>query len=92
MALGIKTFYSVKSFPPDNTCLMLFNSLNVSHLHYPTILINGISQNLITTLEEQLKWGVKACFNRGKFDSFSYQEIKHNIFPIRILLDLKAVT
>ena len=47
MALGIKTFHSVKSFLPDKTCLMLFNSHVGSHIHYPAILINGISQNLI---------------------------------------------
>ena len=92
MACGIKTLYSVKSFLPDKTFLMLLNSLVISHIHYPAILINGMSQNLITTIEKQLKWGVKACFNRRTFDSFSDLKLKHNIFPIRILLDLKAIT
>ena len=54
-------------------------------------ILNEISQNLITTLEKQLNWGVKACFNRRN-DSSSDLKIKYNIFPIRILLDLKAVT
>ena len=79
-------------FLPDKTCLMLLNSLVISHIHYPALLLNGISQNSITTLEKQLNWGVKACFNRRKYDSSSDLKIKHNIFPIRILLDLKAVT
>ena len=63
MACGIETLYSVKSFPPNKISLLLFNSLNVSHIPYPTIFINGISQKLITTLEKHLNWGVKACFN-----------------------------
>ena len=29
----------------------------------------GISQNLITLLEKQLSWAVKACFNRNKADT-----------------------
>ena len=92
MPCGIKTLYSVKLFLPDKTCLMLLNSLVISHIHYPAILSNGISQTLITTLEKQLNWGVKACFNRRKYDSSSDLKMKHNIFPIRILLDLKAVS
>ena len=91
-ACGIKTFYSVKLFLPDKTYLMLLNSLVFSHKQYPAISNNGKSQNLFTTLEKQLNWGVKACFNRRKFDSSSDRKIKHNIFPIRILLNLKAVT
>ena len=39
---------------------MLLNSLVISHIHYPAILINEMSQNLITTLKKQLNWGVKA--------------------------------
>ena len=70
---------------------MILDSFVISHIHYPAILI-GISKNLNTTLEKQLNWGVKACFNRGKFDSSSDLTVKHNIFPIRILLDFKAVT
>ena len=66
MACGIKTLYSVKSFLPDKTCLMLLNSLGISHIHYPALLLNGIPQKIITTLEKQLNWGVKACFNRRK--------------------------
>ena len=48
MVYGIKTLYSVKSFLPDKTCLMLLNSLVISHIHYPALLLNGVSQSLIT--------------------------------------------
>ena len=59
MECSIKTLCSVKLFLQDKTCLMLFNSLVISHIHYPALLLNGISQSLITTLEKQLNWGVK---------------------------------
>ena len=67
MACGNKFLYSVKSFLPDKRCLMLLNSFVISHIYYPdypAVLLNGISQNLITTLEKQLNWDVKTCFNR----------------------------
>ena len=90
MACGIKTIYAVKQFLPEKVCLLLLNALVLSHLHYPAILLQGFSQNLLTTLEKQLSWGVKACFNRQKQDSSSVLKIKHNILPIRIFLDYKS--
>ena len=59
MACGIKTIYAVKQFLAEKVCLLLLNALVLSHLHYPAILLQGISQNLLTTLEKQLSWGVK---------------------------------
>ena len=35
---------------------MLLDSLVISHIQYPAILVNGISQFLITILEKQLNW------------------------------------
>ena len=92
MACGIKTILSIRNYFPEKILLSLLNALVISHLHYPSILLNGISQNLITTLEKQLSWGVKACFHRKKFESSKDLEIKFQILPIRLFLDLKAVT
>ena len=66
LAFGIKTIYAVKQFLPENTCLLILNTLVFSHFQYPAILLQSISQNLLTTLEKQLRWGVKACFDRQK--------------------------
>ena len=92
MACGIKTLHSLKDFFPEKTRLSLLNALVISHLHYPALLLNGISQNLITTLENQLSWGIKACCNRSKFDSSSDLKLKHQVLPIRLLLDYRATT
>ena len=91
MACGIKTLYSIREYLPELTRLLLLNALVISHLHYPSFLLNGISQNLITTLEKQLSWAVKACFNRTKFESSSDLKIKYRIFPVRLFLNLKAL-
>ena len=67
------------------------NALVISHLHYSSILLNGISRSLISTLEKQLKWGIKACFNRYKMDSAHDLRLHYRILSVRHLLDLKAV-
>ena len=92
MACGIKTLYTVKSFLPQVVCPKLLNALVVSQLQHPAIRLNGISQNLITSLEEQLSWAVKACFNRNKYGSSSDLKIKHSIFPIKLMLEYRSVT
>ena len=66
MAGAIKIILSIKIYFPEKFLLTLLNALVISHLQYPSILLNGISQNLITTLEKQLSWGVEACFHRNK--------------------------
>ena len=73
MACGIKTLYSIREYLPEKTHLLLLNALVTSHIHYPSIPLNGIAQNLITTLEKQLSWAFKACFNRTKFESSSFK-------------------
>ena len=71
MACGIKTLYTVKSFLSQEFCLKLLNALVLSQLQHPAILLNGISQNLITSLEKQLSWAVKYLFLYLVFSLFS---------------------
>ena len=87
MAGGIKTRYSIREYFPEKIRLLLLNVLAISHLHYPAILLNGLTENLNTTLEKQLNWGIKACFNRTKNDQSSDRKIKHSILPIRYFLN-----
>ena len=91
MACGIKTIYSVRDLFPEKTRFLLLNALVISHLHYSSVLLNGITENLLTTLEKQLSWAVKACFNRNKFDHSSDLKIYHKILPIRYFLQYKSV-
>ena len=90
MACGIKTIYCVRDFLPTKTRLLLLNALVISHLHYSSILLNGSSRSLISTLEKQLNWGIKACFNRYKMDSAHDLRLHYRILSVRHLLDLKA--
>ena len=90
MACGIKTLYALRESFPEKTLILLLNALVISHVHYSAILLNGISDNLLTTLEKQLSWAVKACFNRKKFDHSADLKVQHNILPMRYLLNYKS--
>ena len=85
MALRINSLCSVRDIFPKKNRKLLLNALVVSHLHYSAIFLSGISENLLTTLEEQLNWGIKACFNRLNYDHSSDLKIQHNILPVRSL-------
>ena len=91
MACGIKTIYSVRDLFPEKSRFLLLNALVISHLHYSLVLLNGITENLLTTFENQLRWAVKACFNRNKFDHSSDLKIYHKILPIRYFLQYKSI-
>ena len=49
MACGIKTIYSVRDLFPEKTRLLLLNALVISHLHYSSVLLNEITENLLPT-------------------------------------------
>ena len=52
MACGIKTIYCVRDFLPTTTRILFLNALVISHLHYSSILLSGISRSLLLTLEK----------------------------------------
>ena len=58
-------------------------------IHRPTInadkteVTTFCKKNLLTTLEKQRSWAVKACLNGNKFDHTSYLKIYQTILPIR---------
>ena len=76
MATGIKTSYATRDISLTATRLLIINALVSSHLHYSAILLTGISENLFTTFEKPLNWGMKAFFNRCKFDQSTDLDIK----------------
>ena len=89
MACVIKTIYSVRDLFPEKTRFLLLNALVISHLYYSSVLLNGITENLLTTLQKQLSWAVKTCFNRHKFDPSSDLKIYHKILTNTIFPSLQ---
>ena len=76
---------------PVKTRLLIMHALVISHLHYPAILLIGISANLMISLEKQLSWAVKTCCDQAKYDSSSDLKLKHTILPVTMFLDYKIL-
>ena len=57
MACGMKTLQSIKKPLPVKNRLLIMHALVISHLHYPAILLSGISANLMISLEKTVKLG-----------------------------------
>ena len=79
MACGRKTLQSIKKPLPLKTRFLIMNALVVSHLHYPAILLKGISANLMISLEKQ------NIFPVTMFLDFKIQchfwKIQHQLLP-----------
>ena len=90
-AVGIKVIYSIKNIFPEKTRSALLNALVLSHLHYPIVLFSGLKKSLRVTLNKQLNWGIKACFNRTKFDRTTDLKIKHKILPVEYLIKYRVI-
>ena len=90
MAQGIKTIYVLRNMVPYYLSKILLNSILTSHLQYSAVLISFISKNLLTTLEKQLNWVVKACyFHRFNISALSI-ELDDYIPPIKQLLEYRT--
>ena len=91
MVWSIKTIYLVLDFLPAKSRLFLLKAIVISHLQYSLVLLNGISQCLISTLEKQLNWGIEACFHRYNMDSVQDSKIIHGIISSCQRLDMNAI-
>ena len=49
MACGIKKIHLVRDLIPEKTRFLLLNALVISHLNYSSILLNGITENLLNS-------------------------------------------
>ena len=92
MAQGIKSLYVLRNAVPTYLKTIILNAYVLSHIQYPAVLLSTIDQHLVTTLEKQLNWAVKACFNRRKHESSRDLKIKNNILPIKYLLEDRNAT
>ena len=90
MAQGIKTLYVLRNVVPYHLRKILLNSLVISHLQYSAVLLSSISINLLTTLEKQLNWAVKACYFQ-RFNSSSLSiKLDNYILPIKQLPEYRT--
>ena len=87
MAQGIECIYALRDIVPSVYKIIILNSFVLSHVQHFSLLLSTVIQNLITPLEKQLNWAIKACFQRQKFDSSSDLKMDLGILPISLLFD-----
>ena len=90
MATGIKKIKRISRPFPEHTRLLLLNALVISHLHYSGLLLASSKNKCFITLKKQLSWAVKTRFNCKKYGS-SDLKLKHQILPIKFLLEYKVL-
>ena len=92
MAAGIKTIYTVRSFVPLKTRLLLLHALVLCHLFYPAVLLTGITNTVMDSLEKQVNWGIKACCFKRKFDSATNLKKTNKILPAQKQIEYICLT
>ena len=75
----IQTIKCIRDKIPLRTRILLLNTLVLSHLHYPCMLLNGCTQDNIEKLEKQIKWGIRIIMNIIKRDSVTLLRKQHKI-------------
>ena len=77
--------YNLQIIFREKVRMLLLNDLVNSDLLYPAMLFGCIRQNILTAFEKQLKWGIKACFKRTKYERSSDLEKCLNILLVGFL-------
>ena len=81
MASRIKTVQSIKKPVTINNRILLKNALVISRLHYTAKLVGSSASNLKISLEKQLRWAIKTCCERRKFDSSFDLKLEYKVLP-----------
>ena len=87
----MKVIYFIKNIFPEKTKSALLNALVLSPLQYPIVLFSGLKKSFRVTLNKHLNWGIKACFNRTKFDRSTDLKIKHKTLPVEYLIKYRVI-
>ena len=84
MALAIRSIYLVRNPIPLKARINLFRSLVLSHLKFSAIFFQSLPSYSIDRINKQIRWGIKVCFFRTKYDSAHKLHLENKIFPAEI--------
>ena len=88
--VGIKAMHSMRSIYGEQTMLHLLKVIILFHLLYPSLLLTTNTSNLTDTLDLQVNWALKTCFEGKKYDSSNDLGERYQILPVRAMLDIQA--
>ena len=92
MACSTKTIRGISDYLPLKIRQMLYKSLVLSHISYPSILLSGISQEDFKALESQVNRCLKVCLGYPLSHSLTEINLKHNMLPLDLVLKSKITT
>ena len=69
MALAIRSIYLVRNQILLKARINLFRPLVLSHLEFSAIFFKSLPSYSIDRINKQIRWGIKVCFFRTKYDS-----------------------
>lgn len=92
MATGIKTIYTIRPYVPLKTRILLLHSLVLCHLNYPAVLLTGINNTVLESIEKQINWAIKACCFKRKFDHVTQLKKTNRILPARKQIEYICLT
>ena len=81
MALAIRSIYLVRNQIPLKARINLFRSLVLSHLEFSAIFFQSLQSYSIDRINKQIRWGIKVCFFRTKYDSAHKLLLENKILP-----------
>ena len=84
MALAIRSIYLVRNQIPLKARINLFRSLVLSHLEFSAIFFQSLPSYSIDRINKQIRWGIKTCFFRTKYDSAHKLFLENNILPAEL--------
>ena len=78
--------FNLRDCLPNNLLPVKISSIVISPLQYPAVLLSTDDKNLIITLEKQVSWTVKACYDCSKLESSTDIKLQQKILPVHLLL------
>ena len=69
MASAFQTIKCIRDEIPLRTRILSLNTIVLSHLHYPCMLLNGCTEENLDKLGKQTKWGIRIVMKINRRDS-----------------------
>ena len=84
MASAIRSIYLVRNEIHLKARINLFRSLVLSHLEFSAISFQSLPSYSIDRINKQIRWGLKVCFFRTKYDSAHKLFLENKVLPAEL--------
>ena len=92
MALDIRSINLVRNQLPLKARINLFRSLVLSHLVFSAIFFQSLPCYSIDRINKQIRWGIKVCFFRTKYDSAHKLLFENKILPAELQIAITSLS